>query len=186
VPHTLDGLRDAALLSVGYDTLCRSSELVAIQVAHVSPELRSIDVPRSKADPFGDGRLAYLSPGTAARLQAWLQEAGLDTGPLFRGLHTRKIGSAALDTSSVRKRIKVAAQRAGLNQEVVRRLSGHSMRVGAAQDMLVAGVDVLATMQSGGWRSQAVLARYAENASAAHVHFRRWQRLQLAETVRSS
>ena len=34
-PDDLTGARDAALLSVGYDTLCRSSELAAMQVAHV-------------------------------------------------------------------------------------------------------------------------------------------------------
>lgn len=51
------------------------------------------------------------------------------------------------------------------------------MRVGAAQDMLAAGIDALGIMQAGGWRSQAVLARYVENASAAQMHHRRWQRL---------
>ena len=37
-PVTLAGLRDAALISVGYDTLCRSSELSAMQLEHVGFE----------------------------------------------------------------------------------------------------------------------------------------------------
>jgi hypothetical protein len=48
------------------------------------------------------------------------------------------------------------------------------MRVGAAQDMLVAGFDALAIMQAGGWKSTAVLLRYVENASTQSLHQRRW------------
>jgi integrase len=176
-PDTLAGVRDAALFSVGYDTLCRSSELVAMRVEHLSSDLSSIEVPRSKSDPFGDGRMAYLSPATARRLERWLDRAGLWQGPLFRGLHTGKVSLSAMDTSSVRRRVKVVAKRAGLPADAISGLSGHSMRVGAAQDMLAAGIDALGIMQAGGWRSQAVLARYVENASTAGLHQRRWRML---------
>lgn len=174
-PNTLAGVRDAALFSVGYDTLCRSSELVAMRVEHLSDDLSSTEVPRSKSDPFGNGRVAYLSPDTTARLEAWLDTAGLHSGPLFRGLHTRRVSDVALDTCSIRRRIKVAAERAGLGRDVVKGLSGHSMRVGAAQDMMLSGFDTLGIMQAGGWRSYAVLGRYVENASAARMHERRWE-----------
>ena len=59
-PPTLAGIRDVAMFSVGYDTLCRSSELAAVRVEHLNEDLGSIFVPRSKSDPFGDGRIAYL------------------------------------------------------------------------------------------------------------------------------
>ncbi|TCJ39579.1 tyrosine-type recombinase/integrase [Parafrankia sp. BMG5.11] len=176
-PDTLAGARDAALFSAGYDTLCRSSELVAMRVEHLSPDLSSIEVPRSKSDPFGNGRIAYLSPATIGRLEHWLDRSGLHHGPLFRGLHTGKVPQGAMDTSSVRRLIKVAAKRAGIQKEEISALSGHSMRVGAAQDMLVAGIDFLGIMQAGGWRSQGVLARYVEHASTAQMHHRRWQQL---------
>lgn len=113
-PATLVGLRDAAIFSVGYDTLCRSSELVAVRVEHLADDMGSINIPRSKSDPFGDGRIAYLSPGSAPRLHSWLVAAELHTGPVFRGLHTARASPVALDTCSVRRRIKVAAKRAGL------------------------------------------------------------------------
>lgn len=174
-------LRDAALVSVGYDTLCRSAELVAMRVEHLSEDGASLLVPRSKADPFGAGRIAYLSPATVRRLRRWLKAAGLEAGPLFRGLHTAKVSEAALDTASVRRIVKRLARRAGLAYAVVERLSGHSMRVGAAQDMMVAGIDTIGIMQAGGWRTYHVLARYVENAAAGRMHERRWQRLgQLA------
>lgn len=176
-PDTIEGARDAALVSVGYDTLCRSSEVVAMRVEHLSEDLGSIHIPRSKADPFGDGRTAYLSNGTVKRLQAWLDEADLRLGPLFRGLHTGRPSEAALDTSSIRRRIKALAKRAGLDPTIVMGLSGHSMRVGAAQDMMLNGCDMLGIMQAGGWRTYSVVARYVEHAVSERLHSRRWERI---------
>ena len=146
-------------------------------VEHLSEDLTRILVPRSKGDPFGDGRLAYLSPSTIERVSLWLGASALKKGPLFRGLHTGQISAAALQTSSIRRLIKALARRAGLSCEAIAGLSGHSMRVGAAQDMMVAGCDVLGIMQAGGWRTYSVLARYVENASAARMHERRWERI---------
>ena len=48
--------REAALLSVGYDTLCRSAELASMTVADVEPDAGVIIILRAKNDPFGDGR----------------------------------------------------------------------------------------------------------------------------------
>lgn len=179
----LRDLRDAALVSVGYDTLCRSSELVAMRVEHLSADWTTLLVPRSKADPSGNGRIAYLSPGTIERLSRWLEAAAIGRGPLFRGLHTARPSDSALDTASVRRIVKRLAIRAGLDEAVVERLSGHSMRVGAAQDMMVAGIDILGIMQAGGWRTYHVLARYVENASAGRMHMRRWERLNMLSSA---
>ena len=41
-----------------------------------------------------------------------------------------------------------------------RELSGHSMRIGAAQDTMVAGFDALAIIEAGGWKSANVVLRY--------------------------
>ncbi len=134
-------------------------------------------MPAAKSDPFADGRIAYLS--AAKRLSAWLSAADLHEGPLFRGLHTRKLSDRPLDTSSIRRLIKATAKRAGLEPATVRSLSGHSMRVGAAQDMMVAGTETLGVMHAGGRKSYAVLARYVENASAELMHERRWEGLKV-------
>lgn len=176
-PKSLSGFRDAAMISVGYDTLCRSSELVAMRVEDLIGDCSSIRIPRSKSDQLGDGRIGYLSPQTIEWLNGWLAAAKLSSGPLFRGLHTNRVSPEALDTSSIRRRVKLLAKRANLGDEVVKGLSGHSMRVGAAQDMMVSGFDSLGIMQAGGWRTFAVLARYVENSSAARMHVRRWERI---------
>lgn len=54
------------------------------------------------------------------------------------------------------------------------------MRIGAAQDMLVAGFDTLATMQTARRKSVNVVLRYVENASTRELYERRWAYLQPA------
>jgi len=179
-PSTLAGLRDAALISVGYDTLCRSSELAAMQIEHVvleSEETATIIIPRSKSDIVGDGRVAYLSPQTTSLLTRWLKMANLGAGPLFRGLHLNRPSGNPLATSSIRRLIKRATACAGFNASIAKEISGHSMRIGAAQDMMVAGFDALAIMQAGGWKSANVVLRYVENAATKELHARRWNAL---------
>jgi integrase/recombinase XerD len=67
-----------------------------------------------------------------------------------------------------------AAQSVGVEEGAVKGFSGHPMRVGAAQDILVAGFDVLAIMHAGGWNTTAVLLRYEGNASTRALHEKRW------------
>ena len=134
----------------------------------------SILVPISKGDPNGDGRVAWLSPDTSKILDCWLAAAEIQNGPLFRSLHLRRISGTALDTCSIRRLVKRAALRAGCDGLTAMALSGHSMRVGAAQDMLVAGFDSLAIMQAGGWKTPNVLLRYVENTATQTLHQRRW------------
>ena len=58
----------------------------------------------------------------------------------------------------------MAAKRAGLDDWLAEGFSGHSMRVGAAQDLLCAGHDTVSIMRAGGWKSINVLTRYLEHA----------------------
>jgi len=69
-----------------------------------------------------------------------------------------------LSTTTVKRLVKQAAERAGLDLAEVDAFSGHSMRVGAAQDLLTRGFDTAAIMRAGGWKSVNILARYLEQA----------------------
>ena len=60
--------------------------------------------------------------------------------------------------------IKSAAKRDGLSPSIVDEFSGHSQRVGAAQDLLRKGFDTAAIMWAGGWKSVNTLSRYLEKA----------------------
>jgi integrase/recombinase XerD len=170
-PPTLPGLRDAALISVGYDTLCRSAELAWMQVGHVDLDSQTVYIPRAKNDPFADGRIAGLSERSTKLVSRWLEHSSLTEGALFRGLHTAKAGTGHLETSSIRRMVKVAAKRAGL-ADAAADLSGHSMRVGGAQDLMMAGHDTLVIMTAGGWKNVEVVARYVEKAAVSKSRFR--------------
>ncbi len=119
---------------------------------------------RSKADPAGKGRIAFTSPRTAKLLQEWMDCRGPEIQWLFCPVYKGKVVNRCLETTTVRRVIKGAAARSGLRDEQVAAFSGHSMRVGAAQDLLQRGFDTAAIMRAGGWKSVSVLGRYLEDA----------------------
>lgn len=171
-PATLPGKRDRALIALGYDTLCRRSELVALcaeDIAPIDDEAANILIRRSKTDPYGHGRLGYVSANTLDLLRDWQKAGGIVCGFLFRRVRGERIGDDALHPYSVNRILKDAALRAGLPADTVRELSGHSMRVGAAQDMISSGFGILPIMRAGGWRTMHVVARYVENTDLSTV-----------------
>ena len=164
-PDTPTGLRNRAMMSLGYDLLTRRSELVALQDADVAPSASGTYrflIRRSKSDPFGAGRIAFCSPRTAKLLDAWRDWRGKNTW-LFCPIYQDKPINRSLSDTTVKRLIRAAARRC-CDPEMARAFSGHSMRVGAAQDLLKRGLDTVGIMRAGGWKSVNVLARYLENA----------------------
>ena len=166
-PGTPWGLRDAAMLAMGHDLLTRRSELVALQTDDISERgdgtLRVI-TRRSKSDPFGLGRIAFTSRRTAGLVARWLEWRGPDIGPLFCGIYHGRAINRSLEATFVKRLVKQSARRAGLEPEEVDGFSGHSLRVGGAQELLIRGHDTVAIMRAGGWKSIEVLSRYLEFA----------------------
>jgi integrase len=84
---TLPDLRNAAMLSVGYDAGLRVSELVAITVDQIEPHedgSGTLAIPSSKTDQEGRGAWAWLSPDSMRRVGAWLEASSIDEGFVFR------------------------------------------------------------------------------------------------------
>lgn len=166
-PETPWGLRNRAMLSLGYELLTRRSELVALRTGDLEQRedgtLRVL-IRRSKADPFGVGRIAFTSRETAHRVREWIEWRGPEIDWLFCPIYQGHPIDRGLDTTTVKRLIKDAARRVGLDPTDVDAFSGHSMRVGAAQDLLTRGFDTAAIMRAGGWKSVNVLARYLEQA----------------------
>ncbi|MBK1637289.1 tyrosine-type recombinase/integrase [Rhodovulum adriaticum] len=166
-PDTPRGLRNRAMLSLGYELLTRRSELVALRTEDLEERADGtfrVLIRRSKADPFGEGRIAFTSHLTADLLRAWLNLRGPDIPWLFCPVYQGKPVNRDLSTTTVKRLVKQAAKQAGLDPEEIDGFSGHSMRVGAAQDLLQRGFDTAAIMRAGGWKSVNVLARYLEQA----------------------
>ncbi len=190
-PVRLIDRRDVALLLVARDLLARRSELVALRVEDVRPADgagpdgggATVVIHRSKTDQLGEGTTSYVGPEAYAALRAWLDAAALTGGPVFRAVSAHgRVGLGALHAQKVPAIFKKLAARAapqlrrlGLDPAAV---SGHSCRVGMAQDLVGAGLELPAVMQAGRWQTPAMVARYAERLLAergavAQYHARR-------------
>lgn len=175
VENTTAGLRDAAMLRLGSDALLRVSELAGVRVEDVAGDVDGsgrLLLRTSKTDEEGWGTTLYLGRPSMRAISAWLRTARrkwtgageYDEGPLFRRV-TRSgavCGQAPLSPEAVRTIIRKRARAAGLEG----RISGHSLRVGTAQDLVYAGADLPAVMQSGRWADAATAAGYASGELA--------------------
>lgn len=174
------GLRDAALISVAYDTLLRRSELVGLLIEDLQ---RADDgggtilVRRSKGDQEAAGTIKYLAPDTMARVEAYLNFGMLAGGPLFRAVDKGgRPSRTPLEAQEVRRIFRKLAELADLR--LSRPPSAHSTRVGAAQDMLSAGLELSEVMQAGSWKSVVMVARYGERLLARRGAARKLAALQ--------
>lgn len=155
------------MMSLGYDLLTRRSELVALRLQDLEfcrdGTLRAI-IRRAKTDPFGMGRIAFTSKQTGGLVSDWLDWRGRDIEYLFCPIYQNVAVNRSLSTCTLKKLIKTSARDIGLPQAEIDKFSCHSLRVGAAQDLLCAGHDTAAIMRAGGWKTVDVLVRYLEFA----------------------
>jgi integrase len=167
---TLAALRDSALLQLGFFGGFRRSELVAIEAGHVAwlPEGIAITLQRSKTDQRGAGivRAIPLGAGTCCPttvLRTWLEAASIGDGPLFRAINQwGTVGRYGLHAGSVNTILAACAQQAGL--AYVPELSSHSLRRGMATSAHRAGADFRGIKRQGGWRHDATVQGYIEEA----------------------
>lgn len=170
LPTDLRGLRDRALLLVGFSGAFRRSELVAIEVAdveHVDDGL-VVTVRRGKTDQEGQGRRVGIPHGRHAStcpvkaLAAWLEAAGTKDGPIFREV-TRGgvVTEGRASDRAVDRAVKRAVKAAGLDASGY---SAHSLRAGFVTAAVRAGKREDRIMAQTGHRSHAVMAGYIREA----------------------
>jgi integrase len=169
-PRGLRDIRDRALVAVAYDTMCRREELVNLRIEDVADSgdgSGSVLIRRSKTDTAGEGATAYLSPLTMRLVTEWLQASQLKSGPVFaRVVGGNGIGDS-LTAQIVTAVLRKVGQWIGLEKEEWERISGHSCRVGAAQDLLALNIDMASVMQAGRWRDTRMPMRYGEKVLAS-------------------
>ena len=161
--------RNRALLAVAYDAMLRRTELTSLEVSDFLEEIRgdgSLLVRRSKTDGEGEGEIVWIGPDTVRLVRAWLERSGIADGRLFRSVGKGGRVGDELHPSQVPRIFKAMARDAGLPDAVVKGFSGHSARVGAAQDMVAAGIELPAILHAGRWKSTAMVNRYGERLLA--------------------
>jgi len=166
---SIRGLRDKALLLVAYDTLCRRSELVSLQVKDVKITIKndiqntSILLRKSKTDQDSMGKWLRLSQRAGVALMEWIKQLPEGQENIYCGLNRAGDISQYLGGGQVNRIYKRIARKAGLDESVIKGISGHSMRVGAAQDLLSSGASMPTMMQKGRWSKSDTVMRYVEH-----------------------
>ena len=162
--RSLRHLRDAAMISVGFDGLMRRSEIVALRASDVEcidGEAARIIVRRGKTDQLVRGRVVWLTATSTLVLREWMNQGDCEQflfGPVYGDVVTDRL----LNPIAVQRAIKRCLQKIG--HDACNGYSGHALRVGAAQELLRMGRDTAGIMRAGGWKSVSTLARYLERA----------------------
>lgn len=159
------GLRDKALLLIGFAGAFRRSELVSIQIDDLDfvDEGLVIHLRRGKTDQVGKGRDIAI-PFVRGKycpvkaINAWLNFSGIVEGALFRRVSRYgQVLEHGLSGPSVALIVKQHAESSGLDAS---QFSGHSLRAGFVTSAAKSGVSSIKICQQTGHQSEEVMRRY--------------------------
>ena len=187
IPGDLPGLRDRALLLIGFAGALRRSELAAIRVEHLESRERGLrlTLPRSKGERTSKAVTVAIPYGTTTlcpvrALRRWQEAAGITEGALFRriwspptrvpsngSLPCPVVGTEEIDPGTVARIVKKRATAAGFDE---RELSGHSLKRGAMTTGMDRGVHPTRLKQLGRHKSYAVLDEYLQMGDPFEGH----------------
>ena len=148
---SLEGLRDAALLRTLWDTGGRLAEVTGLKVADVNFTEQVVTL-------FGKGRRfrsVYIAPSTGAAIHRYLRRRAKSRHGASEWLWTGQKGP--MTPSGIRQMVWRRSDRAGLPN----RIHPHQLRHSKADAWLAAGGSELGLRKQMGWRSPAMVARYA-------------------------
>ena len=167
MPGDLHGLRSKALLLIGFAGALRRSELVGIDIEHLTwnPDGLVILIPYSKTDQTGDGRTVAIPFGShparcpIRNLRKWLAAAAITEGPIFRAISPdqRSVLPRRIGVKRVALTIKNAVRGLGLDP---RQYSGHSLRAGFCTQAASRGATAFQISRQRGHKSMDMVMRY--------------------------
>ena len=160
--------RDKALLLIAYFGGFRRSELVMIEVGHLSWESEGliIELPKSKTDQEGKGMQRAIPYGNktvcpVTSLKEWLAESEITEGPVFRPVNRwGHIQAKPISPGSINDLLKAIGKACGF--DFVPDLSSHSFRRGLATSSAREDIDFETIKKQGGWKSDATVWEYID------------------------
>jgi site-specific recombinase XerD len=174
VSDDLIGLRDRALLLLGFAGAFRRSELVNLDVTDIKemPGGLQVRIRGSKTDQERHGQTIAIAPGKTAcpikALKTWLAAAGITSGPIFRRIFKgNRVSSNRLSDRSVAEIVKAYAGRIGLDPSSV---SAHSLRAGFLTSAAQRGASVFKLMDVSRHRSIDTLSVYVRDVELFTNH----------------
>ncbi len=164
-PPNLLGLRDRALVLIGFAGAFRRSELASICSSDLtfSDSGLVIHLRHSKTDQEGEGREVAIPFGEheetcpVRALREYLAAASITGGSVLRSINRHGQPSTNIHPDSIATIVKRAAARAGIDAT---NLAGHSMRSGMATQAAMNGAGEREIAKTTGHKSRRVLRRY--------------------------
>jgi site-specific recombinase XerD len=150
---TIAGRRDAALLAVLYGAGLRRSEAAGLMVADYNPQTGELRILGAKGNK---DRLAYITNGARAALDACLSVRGTEARPLFVPINKGgRVTMRAMTDQAIYGMLEKRAAEAGIPH-----FSPHDLRRSFVGDMLDAGADVSLVQQLAGHANVTTTLRY--------------------------
>lgn len=164
------GVRNRALLVMGWAGALRRSELISLTIEDVSitREGLILHLNRSKTDQKGEGQNVALPYGSnpltcpVRSLEDWLTASGISKGPLFRRIDRHGNIMGGLTPQSVRLIVKSCCEKVGLDPE---RYGAHSLRSGFCSQAAKAGKAEHQIMKQTRHKRADSLQRYIKKAN---------------------
>lgn len=164
------GLRDRAILLVGFAGAFRRSELAGVCLEHIEETSEGIKIllPKSKTDQEGEGRYVGIrrgeNPSTCPvrALNAWIEAAEIRSGVIFRRVDRYGNVKETITPQSVALVVKRAAEAAGLDPA---KYSGHSLRAGFVTQGAISGATETNIMRQTGHKSHDTVRGYIRIAN---------------------
>ena len=103
-----------------------------------------------------------LTTKTQVAIKHWIDCAKIKEGLLFRGVKNNGEILKKLSPGQINRIYKRLAAAANLSKDDVANISGHSIRVGAAQDVMLSGASLPTLMTRGRWSKPDTALRYVE------------------------
>jgi integrase len=170
------GLRNRAMLTVGWFCMLRSANLVAIRREHVHfvPKGLELHLPHSKTDQLKEGRdvavhtQADKTVCPTAALIEYFDANSFEPGdlifPISERTVTRLIKKLVANPEHGHKSLREIDQCVTC-KDTVRRFGSHSLRRGSATELAEKGTPEREIMRQGGWKNERVMRGYIEHAT---------------------
>ena len=162
--NSVMGIRNQVLLSLGYETMRRRSELCAFKFEDIcqAPNGKpAIRLNFSKTDQFGTGKILPISQELFDLLEKWRSMMS-DEGYILRSISRHGHFGENLHPASVSTLLNALQKDLKMDADE-QPLSGHSFRVGAALDLLEQGEPLERIMLRGGWQTDSTAMSYLRN-----------------------
>ena len=173
-PNNIFGLRDRALLLLGFAGAFRRSELVGLDISDLKekPGGLLVHIRGSKTDQERMGQIIGIARGKQAcplkALRAWLEAGGINQGPVFRSIFKGgRVSSRRLTDRTVAEIVKSYAKKIDLDPASV---SAHSLRAGFLTSAAQGGASVFELMDVSRHKSVDTLSGYVRNKNLFENH----------------